>query len=640
MAAGQTTILYGNILLLRCRTLQCNTEVIKDDSNTDMMYARTTLRVEGYFHGTPTWTPLNYIGYSGGFFALNGGSAALNYIGMRVNLPPRQPFRLRHGADETGLTGGYLLMYVEAYPAQKQDGITHLDVNNGPRCNEMIIKRVVADNIYQVEAEFEVCVVECSYKEGQATGYRSGPQTAGICPDNTKGVLSNRWTVVDNIDVNLKTTREYHGRLRVASNVINPNDFRSLVVPPLRAGLRREAIQFSVSPDGLNLDYLIRDVEVFASAPYPAKTWEISHTESIDSAIITSAACDVVLTGDRNANPSDLIIIGMNVLTAKLLGGNLAPANTVFLQSISVTAYTGDDNRVTVSGRCQRLPRQCAAGDQDVFQPWFFGNKLLGKVLDKSEVYKNIVENQDNDYDSNLSYGGLANSSRDGGKPYYDGPVDLIGAILPYLQSPCDDKHQIVPADYQLPTDGNTNPPDAPRTTISAAVDNSWTDSAKSLYTPQSQTNAYTLWKMESVFKESEMKLALPIANSGYSRDGESAAIVSLAKPQCRRVVRVEAERIGEWPELPSGSQLTSLMPLGSGTASPSLTQTFLGKRRLFAAPFYTAGAQKAYRVIVEYFFSLNRRPNDDEALPVGRTIWTTDDPVSTNSIATQGWGS
>lgn len=639
MPAGQTVISYGSVTLTRCVTTEFAQEPVYDDlSQSDLLYHRFTVKVTGYVHGFSSWCTLQ-IPFNPLSQPTSVHSASQQFIGMRVNLHPRQTFAMRIGAvtvnsTAQGSVGGYLALYAEPHPSTPPGGVTHLDVNNGPRCKSFVIKRVVGDNVFQVEAEFEICKVECTYSsELQPTGNASGPAVMGGAPSNSKGILSHRWTVTDSIDANLRTTRTYRGRLRTASANISANNFRYYVVPPLAQGLRRENIEFVVSPDGLNLDYTITDLEVNVSAPNPAKKWTITHTESIDQALWVRSAVDVTISSERGVAKSDLVIIGLNVVYAKVLGGrgNVANLKQFFFESLVITDYIGDEQVVSVSARVRRISGLNDNGVpkvNDAMQDWRVGAARIGKPLNPADV----APVTDPNWNQDKSFGGREDAP--GTTPYYQGPVLLIGAFLPYLQTPCLDYHKIVGDAATLPTDANGTPNAAPTPDITAAVDVNWgTETDDTLLSDDAQENMYTSWKMESIYKDHSMKIALPIANSGYSSGEASTKICVLSQPQCRRIVRAEAERVGAWPQMPSPDQIEGIVGSTSG-----LAQTYLGMKRRFGSPFYTAGGQRAYRIAVEFFFALDRKPGDSDTLAIGRSIWTTDGDQLTDDVATAGW--
>lgn len=643
MASGQTTVIYGNWSLTRCQTLDFKQEPVYDDlSQTDLMYFKYTVRVLGYIHGITGWCQLQTpVTTNDG---VNGTmeSASLIHVGMRVNLPPRQAFSYRIGADSTGISGGYVDLYAE--PAiERPIGITHLDVNNGPRCNSFVVKRVVSDNVFEVEAEFEVCKVECQVDASVRSQSGASPNVAGTVPvSKVKGILSNRWRVIDDIDTNLKTIRTYSGRLRTASNNIDPNAFRSYVTPPLVNGMRRDKIHFEVSPDGLNLDYTIIDVEVAYSAPYPATKWSIQHTESVDQALVCRGSLDITLQGPRGVNKGDLISIAMNLIQARLLGTAPNQAESKhYMESLSITDFIGEDQIVSVSASIMRLSPRANGKKADAFLDWRVATGIIGRVVTKDEV--NEVTDVDTDYDSDKSYGGRdeavpsggwSPNGEDGTSPVYEGPIELIGMYLPYLQSPCNDLHKIVPDGDELRDNENITPNSEPKTTVTAKVNPTWTETDDTLYSSSTTSNIYIHWVMESIYKERSMKLSMPVAKShADAYGGYTNKLVTLAAPQARRIVRAVAERVGAWPEMPSDTQIAAIV--GN---TPGISQTVLGKKRRFATPFYTAGGQKAYRMGIDFYLSLDKMPSAGDTLAVGRSMWTTDGNIATSSAATNGW--
>lgn len=644
MAVGQTIVSYGNFQIRRCLSVDARWEPVYDIvSQTDFIFWRVTVKVVGYIHGFPAWCQLHTP-----FLTSDGvqgpiESASLQHVGMRVNLPPRMQFTYRIGADQDG-NGGYVNLYCEP-STERPLGITHMDVNNGPRCKLFVITGVYSDNVMRVEAEFEICKVECQVNADIVSASGTDVGFAGTVPESkTTQVLSNRWSVSDEIDATLKTIRTYQGCIRIAASKVDPlsgidiNSFRDHCTPVLQPGLRRDLISFVVSPDGLNMNYLIRDVEVVDSAPPPAKRWSVVHSEEMDQALRVRASCDVTLEGDRNCSKADLIQIGLNVITAKILANEPGKPNQVFMSKINITDYIGDDLVVSLSASALRLPKKVdEGGEEDVFGPWMIGAEVIGKRLRAADVYLNgrpVPGVSDVNFDGSLSFGGLEPSTGlEGSEPYYEGPVELIGAFLPYLQSPCNDLHKIVPDAASLTEDENEAPYAYPRTTIVARVDPYWTESNYEIFSEAATDAIYTEWKMESIYKDRSMKLALPIAASSYAYSYLTTKIVTLARPQARRIVRATAERVGQWPEMPSATQIEALV--GN---TPNFVQTYLGRKRRFGTPFYTAGGQKVYRMAIEFYFALNRMPDDSDELIVGRSMWTTDGDMYTSSYATMGW--
>lgn len=634
MASGQTVLTYGVWALSRCQTLEFKQEPVFDDlSQTDLMYHKFTVRVLGYIHGISGWcqlqTPLTTNDLVNGSMQ----SASLVHVGMRVSLPPRQKLSFRIGADDTGLAGGYVALYAEP-SVERPIGITHLDVNNGPRCKEFVVRRIVSDNVFEIEAEFEVCKVECQVDATVPSQSGLNPNVAGTVPvTKITGVLSNRWSVVDDIDTNLKTIRTYSGRLRTASSSIDPNAFRSYVTPPLVPGMRRDRIHFAVSPDGLNLDYMIIDTEVAYSAPSPATKWTIAHTESVDQGLSVYSSLDITLHGPRDVDKGKLITIAMNVIQARLLGAAPNKDNSKhYLESLSITDFIGDDQIISASCKIRRLaPKEGKIGDPML--DWRIATGILGRVLNADDVNYSLGNEVDPDYDSDRSMGGrIVNDVEQ--TPIYEGPIELIGMFLPYLQTPCNDLHKIVKDGQDLRVDENVVPNTYPKPSVRAKVYENFPETDDDLYSESTVNAMYTEWRMESIYKDRTMKLALPIATSHASAyGGYTNKIVTLSAPQARRIVRAVAERVGAWPEMPSNEQIQAIVGNTYG-----MVQTVLGKKRRFATPFYTAGGQKAYRMGIDFYLSLSHMPGSGDTLAVGRSMWTVDGDIVTTSEATGGW--
>src|ERR1700685_2266752 len=179
------------------------------------------------------------------------------------------------------------------------DNILDVDLNNGPKSRVISITHVSADEVLRCQVEFEICQLECvrDIPDGLSN------QQTNLAP----AVLSNRWSVNDSIDKNFMTTRTYTGRLRLASLGVDPNDFRSWIVPSVYPGFHRERMDFAITTDGLNVDYTVGDKEIVFSAPAPATTWKFSHTETTGDGKSIVGELSITLGGDRTVSRTLLI---------------------------------------------------------------------------------------------------------------------------------------------------------------------------------------------------------------------------------------------------------------------------------------------------------------------------------------------
>ncbi len=129
---------------------------------------------------------------------------------------------------------------------------------------------MINSTVLRVRFSIECHVTYCG------TGYRGGKR-------NSKVILSNRWSVAEQLDSAFFTTRTINGTLRLA-RAINTDELghyhKPTVIPPLEDGFRRDRIEYSVEPNGLTCTYTVTDKQVHAAAPPPGAKMDIIHKES------------------------------------------------------------------------------------------------------------------------------------------------------------------------------------------------------------------------------------------------------------------------------------------------------------------------------------------------------------------------
>lgn len=515
---NQTIVKYGAVSIYHCLTTRFEQRPEYDPSGADPMFQRFTIAVIGYVHGKDTEDA--YVQS-----APQGDNAAETYQGIGEILgAPRLQFRYIVGADDDG-SGGVTVFDVSA---GANDGTlsNESDVNNGPRCLQFNVHHVVANEIWKVEATFEICIPNCA---------RGG--------NNDARVLSNKWSVTDGISKDRMLTRTYQGRLRVSSGKLNPNSFRGLVVPVLVPGMRRETMDFQASADGLWLHYTIVDTEAAYSAPHPATSWEIVHSERTGmSALVGEGDISVSMTGDRNVDRKALIALGLKIMNDRLRFGLPLLGNPDhYIADLIVTDYLGSEGplRVNVSAKVKHSAR---GQGNDLQNNIIFARAKLGTPIDG-----NVLAG----YDPNRSRDG-----RPGEQPETSGPVPLVGAFVTYLQTVCSNVHDIGQNQDTTLIDPRGRSGSGP-TIITGTVVQQLPDEAPE-YIDQSQSEAmYLNYRMESKYDTDMHRVPLPIADdpsrvtSGSQQDADTVAVITLAPPGSVRTMRVQASRIGREPELP-----------------------------------------------------------------------------------------
>lgn len=445
MSAGFTIVSYGNITLYRCTTEDVTQELVFDDSRTDMLYVKTKIRISGFVHGHQNW---NYQVVNDATGINYAGSAGAAEIGVRRRLEPREAFRMWTGCTGEGqLPDGQLLFDVAPFPLNVivpspprvvgNVDLVGYDLNNGPKNLDLSIHQIAGDELFRVTATFELCHLECAYNPGDKP--------------NSYGVLSNRWTCVDSLDNNLQVTRTYAGTLVCATQNINMQSFRWMTVPTIQPLMRIESMNFESSLDGLKLNWVVVHKEIALSAPWPARTWSVTHREEQEGGIKATCYIDVDLTGDSQVDKSRLITLAYWIIFAKSfritpkslldtpnnVDGVLPPGSTprtrrmspFLVQRVTFTDHIGDVNRITASAVVQRVSKDAA---DDIILS-FNG---LGQIMTQNDLPQ--PQGKEPPYQSAKSWGAYS-----GQIPEFSGPATVAGVFACFLQTPRDDNHSL-----------------------------------------------------------------------------------------------------------------------------------------------------------------------------------------------------
>ncbi len=635
--SGETYVTYGEVVIRNCHTQSITQTPVMDQSGTNLVCWKFTVKVSGIVHGISSWcrwvTPTagsNVILGNGPTAGQSYNSSVKAMIGTRVGLPPRQEFAMTVGYSTNPEAGEIIL---QASPiVVKPAALTNKDVRNGPFCTEFVVNKISGGDIFHVTATFEVHKVEChadlekAIPPGQAEG-------------NTLGVLSNRWTCTDTLDQNRRLSRQYVGTLVVASNIYNPNMFRYLTVPPLQPRMKRENMQFTVTDDGLQLQYSFTDVQISQAPPHPCSHWELTVTTSANlERIIKREVSGVLVCPDDAGNAADLLALAWYIIAAKIhnkqWNDNAIKKNSAILESISHVEHIGERTALSFSAVFQVVQtQQPGQGGNNEFYQNLVG--YAGVPLSSDLLPANAAN-----YNPYLSSGGRYSAENASGveTPYIQGPVPLASAFLPYLQSPCDDNHSMIPAPEDgVQTDTNGNPVSGPVSSVPVYTSPTLPEEDTSYFTDAAKTYAYTAWKMSSTIQSRTMRAAMPIAKQQSSSTPEDTTkFIKLSGTQARRVVRIHAERVGQWPEMPDLENLPGFSSSDAGAGYAGPTQKLLKSRNLYSLPEIAATGQQYYTVGIEAVYGLSRAPLPAEQIPVGNHIWNTTGNITTNINATK----
>jgi hypothetical protein len=484
-------LIYNGVLINQCKTLAFSQESVRDDAN-NQMFHKHRIEVEGIVTAQSLGAnpELGFVGTFG-----TGAADPVHALAL---------VKLALGQDRKplwyGISGRTLL---EVLPA-------HIpDADNGPTVEHV-------DVVHLSPMTFRVHFAVAFANQD--------------CNATTTSVLSNTWACTDNVDDQWRVTRSWRGRIRMRMAVNNPHVFRGLVVPPILTGWRRQSMNFTGEPNGLELTYEIVDVELIGNPPpIPGLKMQFRHSEELSLDLIQSTSTvHVRLDANRDANKQQMIAAAIAIIDSKL--DMSETLNTTALLNSLLIVDHGGDSEVAIEVNCslRRVPKEDSSGPI----------QSTGGLLDiGSLVTKKLgtpIELPD--------YGPRAISPS-----VY--PSSLANLFSVYLQTPCGphempkllpDQAQESPVEeyvFEGPTTSYT--PSAPPPEIK-----------KPEYSQDHVQSAYTYAKVESIYKIKERKIQ---CSDGNGDD----VFLTLGKPRGRRIVKLALERIGEPPIVYEATEFT-----------------------------------------------------------------------------------
>lgn len=434
------------------------------------------------------------------------------------------------------------------------------DVNSGPKPQKVEILHIGGRGMLRVQFSIEICKVECGSTEDSAQAI---------------GVLNNRWSVGEDFDQNWFATRTIRGKLRVASINLNPQAYRGWVVPPLQRGFKRERMSFNTHPNGLELEYEILDKQVWAAAPSPAKSWAASHVESTNDGVNSFGSVSVRVDGHPGVDKRELVALAAKICEARL---KLKESSGNFL--IEGVEISDPLHEASIEMRIRiRHTRKIESYFSMI-------GELMGKPLDSADLGE--------DYDQ---FASPVPTSSDLTSP--------TGLFICYLQTPCSERHSIQQVTDEPPEEdygGETGSGETEVVETTGSLSNyvpSWSEG--------NAENLYTYYRLENHYLDDALRVQLPVAqfsNGGEALDATSA-VVRLGAGVAQRLVVVDAERAGKWPEMPGIADFTD----GAGIPNRLLTNRIIP----LAPRLASDGATFIYGIRAAYLFAMQRRPTPND---------------------------
>jgi hypothetical protein len=599
---GYTEVEYGSgedaVKITNCLTLKFHQENVMDGSGLDVHFIRYTIRVQGYMLAQDVANTQITPNMAGDHYIQTAGN---QHIGLRKMLKsPRKPFKMTMGVTGPNPT---IILQADPVGSTTEDINETFDVQGGPKPTDLSITQVVGNTSLKVEWEVVVCISpDCEEDPG---GYGD--------IQRSRGILSNKWTCADDIDENFYLrSRTFVGELKLANPLVNPHDYRQLVVPAISPGMRLKSMNFKCSEDCLTLQYTVTHEEVTVTAPYPATSISISHKVHIEeNEVYVNETLSITLKGDRHVDKQELITLACVIADGKIRLKKLIPdgiGETTRLKSMEIIdeSGTGQDNKIHavwhlfhVAPNNERVP-----GENVVVMTGI--RRGIGKHID------NVIIPE---YDNTLTRG-----NRDGETPEFKGPITVVGAFAAHLQSKCQLDHSVNSA-----TEGSESVDSAliatmaeemelPSVTLDIYPDlDDLPDDTFS--TAHSTDGIYLSYQIDSQYSEMPLVFQAPLSASTFygsstpssaeyaAEDGDSSVFIRLGPSQWKRTVRILAERHNLPPRLPE--------PLASFRDEDNVLNVLLGREVSMSEPQRSAAGdnRRSYVVRAEYVYGMSRAP-------------------------------
>lgn len=553
-------------------------EILYDESDTDAIGSRYHLTFEGHVHAqtdSAAGGPISAPQYVAPTSAVSGVHPALVLADVKSLLSePRKELSVSFGTQQI----------IACNPATSSTaGGADVDVENGPKPRHVEVTHVVTNKIYKVHFSIDFTLVHC-----------------GTSISNYVPVLNNRWSISEAMDENHYVTRRIQGRMRLSSATVPAQAVKGVVVPGRENGFRRMSVEYTVAPNGLDVDYTVVDRQTHTAAPSPATSISGTHTETTNDGVMFASQLSVRLEGPISADKRDLIQRGLQIVDAKLNYIALTDNNNrkAIPINFSIIDHFGERNVIEIQVAIKHVT------DSNAELLSRLRTDVIGKTLELPPLQ---FEGSDTGftYDSTVSrYPELYGENHAGARS-----AAVATLLQCYLQTPCDNQHAIAKFDDTGPPseDGSD---DEYGTKVKGRV-GELQSSDHEQYSPDHTDSPYTYSRMETTYRLRQPRAHLPIARRvGQGVGQATSSIATLAQARGERIIKCDFERVGAQPILPQ--------PMDSYTDG-DLVGRLLSHDVVPMTPTTAADGQgKIYRTVATYRYALSRPPIVGESIKTG----------------------
>lgn len=214
----------------------------------------------------------------------------------------------------------------EIIPSRLKGNQGYVDIKNGPKPQKCNIIEMTDSTFllhFHIIAHYWESNENLEYVEGEGFVNKKG-----------NIVLYNRWTETVELDNCNYSTRTRAGRYIIRSDNAEgktADEVREqmavISVPP---GFLRQSASYTISPDGLGIDYRVTDKECYKPPPFPAFEAKGSYTEVVSKAnAVRHGYVSLWLKGPKNVPQDDLVKTALAMAIMKLVRNTALGVNYI-----------------------------------------------------------------------------------------------------------------------------------------------------------------------------------------------------------------------------------------------------------------------------------------------------------------------
>lgn len=568
MSNRDTKIIYNGITIHDVLTNQIDYDLVLDNTQTDPLYVLVTVSCSGVVHLQGSAGSSEFGLHLGAY----GSGIPSGMAEITDNLmAPRREFEMTMGTQVMfHVYPGYERPGIPESSMSRSKRVESVDCNNGP-LPKARITQVVSATTARIEFQIKLHLPYAD-RPGQTRG----------------GIISFRFWIGEDINCDDWTTeRIYHGQLRARHLGYNVyQEFLNNVrCPVLQSGFVCRRISLDQSQNGLELNFTIRDQEVWAVPPYPASSWRGYHSVTSPSpgGATLESELNVTLKGTKDVPKRALLKLAHDIIHKRLHLLDVVNRGATFLQYMNSREALGDNEVEVVARMLYKTDKVHTVWDPD-FETFCLPLDTGAYALPGYSKERLTIKK------ATATLSGLFLA-------WLNDPLHVATWPSQTFQSPRLDRGE-----------RNTNLPKPDQTLVTfPSVDTQYDDI-------EQQKGAYNLYRMSSDVEIDRGVLQLPfsVASTGTNATDATCVIIPMHNGVARRIVTIDAERINTWPTLPKPEEFT-----GAG----DIIHYPLHDKHYPSAPQLSAdGVKSLKREVYRLVFGLSRVPDCTKGeIPAGR---------------------